>query len=279
MRSPKAKSDAPRMAASRADRVLITGASAGIGAALARAYHARGARLLLLARRRERLEAFAGTLGALTYCGDVCKPEEVQAAIDLAKTSLGGLDVVIANAGFAVRGPIETLAVEDFRRQLETNVLGVIATVRAALPLLRASGGRLAIVGSVAASIPVPGTAAYSLSKAAVRTFTEILALELKGSGVSVTLLTPGMIESDIRKTDNFGNLHAETVDRVPRWVTMPADQAARIMVRAIDRRKREQIITWHAWFLLGAWRCLPGLMRPILARQRSYNARGTDGR
>lgn len=260
------------MTAAKNQRVLITGASAGIGAALARAYHARGARLLLMARRCDRLDAMASEMGALISCGDVCNPAEVQLAIDYAQDSLGGLDVVVANAGFAVAGRVETLTMEDFRRQLETNVLGVIATVRAALPLLRIASGRLAIVGSMAGSVPVPGTAAYSLSKAAVRILAEVLALELKGSGVSVTLLTPGMIESDIRKTDNFGIFHPEATDHVPRWVVMPVDKAAGIMVRAIDRRKREQIITWHAVFLLSAWRWLPWLMRPMLAKQRSWN-------
>lgn len=259
------------------ERVLITGASAGIGAALARRYAGRGARVLLVARRADRLQALAAELSGLVCSGDIADPATSAAAVALAQQEWGGLDVIVANAGFAVAGNVEALACEDYRRQFATNVLGVVALVQAALPALRASRGRIAIVGSVAGTVPMPGTSAYGMSKAALRPFAEALRMELAGCGVSVTLLTPGLVVSDIRRTDNHGIFDPAAVDRVPASLAMPTDAAAKRMVRAIDRRRREVVITWHGWFLLLLWRTMPWLMRPILARARSWNSAASE--
>src|SRR5687768_8104666 len=107
-------------------RVLITGASSGIGAALARLYAARGARLVLIARDGERLNAVASEVGGIAIAGDIADPVVSAAAAAHAQNAWGGLDVVIANAGYALRGDITRLAHQDLRRQFETNVFGVL---------------------------------------------------------------------------------------------------------------------------------------------------------
>ena len=139
--------------------VLVTGASSGIGAAVARELALHGANLVLAARRRERIEALAAELGARVRAVpvevDVTRDGSVEQAVAVAERELGGLDVAIANAGFAVTGRVDRLGLDDYRRQLETNVFGVLRTIYAALPALKRARGQLAVMGSVAGHVPV----------------------------------------------------------------------------------------------------------------------------
>jgi short-subunit dehydrogenase len=230
---------------------LITGASSGIGAALAREFARHGADLALLARRQDRLAALSAEIErqgrrALVLAADVTVDGDVERAVAAARVAFGRLDVVVANAGFGVVGPIESLTLDDYRRQFETNVFGVLRTVRASLEALKASRGRLAIVGSVAGYIATPGASPYSMSKFAVRGLAQALGHELGRAGVSVTLVTPGYVESEIHRVDNTGVFHAEAREPIPAWLIMPAPRAARQIVRAIARRRREVVITGH---------------------------------
>ncbi|HXD97942.1 MAG TPA: SDR family NAD(P)-dependent oxidoreductase, partial [Candidatus Acidoferrum sp.] len=181
--------------------VLITGASSGIGAALAREFARQGADVVLLARRADRLAALAREIEgtgrrALVVTADVTVDGDLDRAVASTEAAFGRLDVVIANAGFGVVGPVESLTLDDYRRQFETNVFGVLRTVQATLTLLKASRGRLVILGSVAGHIATPGSSPYSMSKFAVRALAEALGHELAPTGVSVTLISPGFVES-----------------------------------------------------------------------------------
>src|SRR3954468_5167452 len=156
---------------------LITGASAGIGAALARELARDGADLVLAARREDRLRDLAREIeatgrNAIVVSCDVTRDGGVERAVAAAVERYGRLDIAIANAGFGVAGPVEALTLEDFRRQLETNVFGVLRTLYAALPELRKTRGQFVVVGSVAGHVPTPATSAY-MSKFAVRGFAE----------------------------------------------------------------------------------------------------------
>ncbi len=247
-------------------RVLITGASAGIGAALARRYAARGARLVLAARRIERLEALAAevrSLGgeAIAIACDVARDGEVERAVAAAGERFGGLDVAIANAGFGISGPLMELALDDYRRLFETNVYGVLRTARAAHPALRLQRGRFAIMGSVMGHIPLPGSSPYAMSKFAVRALALSLRDEWRADGIAVTLISPGFLDSDFRRTDNAGRVHERARDPVPAWLRGDVDRAARTMVRAIDLRARERVITAHGRALTWAYRHAPGMM------------------
>jgi short-subunit dehydrogenase len=256
-------------------RVLITGASSGIGAALARLYAARGARLVLIARDGERLDAIANEVRGTAIAGDIADPVVSAAAVAHAQNAWGGLDVVIANAGYALRGDITHLAHQDLRRQFDTNVFGVVATIQATMPLIQASRGRLVIIGSVAGTVSTSDSIAYAMSKAALRPLAEGLRQHLCTTGVSVTLITPGLVVSDIDRRDHAGRLDSTQMPS-PSRLAMPTPVAARKILRSIDRRRRETIITWHAWFLLGAWRWCPWLVRPFLHRARSRRGHDT---
>jgi short-subunit dehydrogenase len=235
---------------------LITGASAGIGAALAREFAARGCSLVLTARRSDRLEELAAELRqggtkVLVARADVTQDGELEAVVSEARQQLGGVDIVVANAGFGVMGKLHELAVDDVRRQLETNLFGVLRTLTATRDELLARRGRFAIVGSISGYLCSPGVGAYSMSKFALRAYADVLRQELRPLGVSVTHLIPGFIESEIRQVDNRGTFHEQARDPVPKWIQMPTAKAARQMVDAVAARCAARVITGHGKVLM----------------------------
>jgi NAD(P)-dependent dehydrogenase (short-subunit alcohol dehydrogenase family) len=246
--------------------VLITGASSGIGLALAEEYAARGARVALLARRAERLEEAAKRLGGAAIRCDVCVDGDVERAATEVEQRFGRIDVAIANAGIGVGGAIDKLTLDDYRRQFETNVFGVLRTVKAVLEPLRRTRGRLGIVGSVNGFLPAAGWSPYVASKFAVRGLAESLALELLPQGVSVTHIAPGFVESEMRLIDKrTGTLKDGARDPVPHWLVMPGRVAAKHIADAIEARQVEVVITNHGKLAAWATRMAPGLVRGVL--------------
>ena len=257
---------------------LVTGASAGIGRALAMEFAREGADVAVAARRMDLLEKLVRDIEglgrrALALRCDVTREDEVRTAVAETVSRFGAIDVAVANAGFGVVGPVEQLTSDDFRRQFETNVFGVIHTVKAAMAELEKSRGRLALVGSVSGHLTVPGTAAYSMSKYAVRSLAEALFHELRPKGVSVTLISPGFVESEFRQVDNQGVLHPGAGDPYPRWLVMPVETAARKIVRAIADRRREIILTGHGKLAVFCQRHFPWAMS-LFFRWSGYQGR-----
>jgi short-subunit dehydrogenase len=265
--------------------VFITGASSGIGAALAREFARNGADLALAARRVDRLEALAADLRnlgrrVLVLACDVTRDQDLERSVAAAVSGLGRLDVVVANAGFGVVGRLERLALDDYRRQFETNVFGVLRTVFAGLPELRRNRGRLVIMGSVSGHVALPGSSPYSMSKFAVRALAEALDFELRPAGVSVTLVSPGFVDTEIHQVDNLGVRHPEVRPRAPAVTRTTADRAARRIVRAVARRRREVVITWLAHLTMQVRRYVPALyvwgVRLFGVRTRPEPGRGS---
>lgn len=231
--------------------VLITGASSGIGEATARELVRRGAKVALCARRTELLEKVAAELraaggSAIAVACDVTRDGDCEAAVARALAEWGKLDVLLANAGFAVAGRLEALSIDDYRRQLETNFFGALRALKAALPELKKSRGRIGVVGSVNGFIGTPATSAYCASKFAVRGLCDAIRPELRPYGVSVTHIAPGFVASEIRHKDNREVVHASSKDPVPAWLVATAESAANEIVNALSRRKREQVVTFH---------------------------------
>jgi NAD(P)-dependent dehydrogenase (short-subunit alcohol dehydrogenase family) len=197
--------------------------------------------------------------------GDVTVEGDLERAVAAARQRFGRIDVVIANAGFGVVGPVEGLALADYRRQFETNVFGVLRTVQATLGDLKASRGRLAIIGSVSGHVATPGASPYAMSKFAVRGLAEALGHELAPHGASVTLVSPGFIEAEIRRVDNAGVFRADTPEPIPAWLVKPADRAARAIVRAVARRRREVVITWYGKLAVFVQRHAPWLVARVI--------------
>jgi short-subunit dehydrogenase len=257
--------------------ILITGASSGIGEGLAREYAKRGARLALVARRLERLESLAAELRATgaevsVHQGDVTQEGDIARVVKEFTSRDIHIDLVYANAGFGVAGPLPRLHLDDYRRQFETNVFGLLRTIYETLDALRASRGRLVLVGSVAGHVAAPSASAYAMSKFAVRALSESLRGDLQRDGIGVTLVSPGFVDSDIRRTDNRGQLQEDAPDPVPAWLRVPTDVAVREIVRGVERGKAEIVVTGHGKIIVFLSRHFPRLVRLLLLR--SYTGR-----
>lgn len=264
-------------------RTLITGASSGIGAALALELGRRGARVALLARRAERLDEVADLVRArggtaLPLIADVTRDGDLEAAVAATVEAFGGLDLAVANAGFGVGGYLARLRLEDYRRQFETNVFGVLRTIYASLDQLLATRGTLVLMGSAAGYLATPRNSPYGMSKFAVRALAGCLQGELEPFGVRVVLISPGFVESEIRLLDRYGRLQEEAREPLPAWLPMPADRAARVIADGIARRRREVVVTGHARVAIVLARHFPRLtawllrsrVKPSTARARS---------
>lgn len=252
--------------------VWITGASSGIGRAMAFEWARSGWKVVLSARRKDLLdEAAAGirNMGgeALVVPADIMDEKSIEDAVQQIITTWGRLDVAVANAGFGVFGSIEKLTAKDWNRQLQGNVTGLALTVKYALPYLKINRGRIGLIGSVAAYLPNPSVGAYGASKAAVHSIGLTLQVELMGTGVSCTTIHPGFVVSEIARIDNEGVWHPERPDPRPAKLMWPTEKAAKVMVNAIIRRKRNYIFTTHGRVIVWLQRWLPGLMRTILSK------------
>jgi short-subunit dehydrogenase len=263
----------------RSKSILVTGASSGIGEELALQLAAAGAHLTLAARRKELLDGLAQKISAaghetpLVVQADVTRDGDLERAVSEADRAYHKLDIVIANAGFGVVGPFSKLALDDYRRQFETNVFGLLRTLYAALPEIQKSRGNLVLIGSVAGWGATPGASAYAMSKFAVRALANSITAELALDGVKVTLISPGFVDSNIRRIDNRGAFHAEAHEPIPDWLVMPTPTAVRQILRAVARGKREAIITRHGKVLVVIERFAPWIIRA--AGRRMAAARG----
>jgi short-subunit dehydrogenase len=266
----------------RGKSVLITGASSGIGEELALQLAQSGAQLTLAARRTDRLETLAqkiagqGTEGTgetqrntrpiVVEC-DVTRDGDLERAVAESVRAFGKLDIAFANAGFGVVAPLKKLALEDYRRQFETNVFGVLRTIYAALPELEKTKGNLAIIGSVSGWVATPGASPYSMSKFALRALANAIAPELRPTGITVTLLSPGFVSSEIRQIDNHGIHHEHAKDPISPRMVVPTPKAVREILRAVAKGKREQIVTGHGKIFVAIERFAPWLLRAATSR------------
>ncbi|CAN5772194.1 SDR family NAD(P)-dependent oxidoreductase [soil metagenome] len=181
--------------------VLVTGASSGIGAATARAFAAEGARLVLAARRRERLEELAGQLGGDTLPLELDVRD--RAAVDQALSGLppewAAIDVLVNNAGLAAgMEPLQEGEVDHWARMIDTNVAGLLWVTRAVVPgMIARGGGHVINIGSVAGHETYPKGAVYCATKAAVDRITKGLRMDMLGTGVKVSTVDPGMVETE----------------------------------------------------------------------------------
>ena len=223
------------MAALSGHTALVTGASSGIGAAIARLLAQHGANLVLVARRKDALERLADELRPNAGIAVTVRPADL--ADEAERITLGaemsGVDILINNAGLGVYGPFADAAWPRLRQMLDVDVVALTHLTHLALPAMRRAGwGRIMQVASTAGFQPVPSYAAYAAGKAQVLSFGVALAYELRGSGVSCTTLCPGVTETE------FFGVAGQQLNRFGRMSVMSAAEVARIGVDAMLRRK-----------------------------------------
>ena len=255
-------------------RVFITGASSGLGAALARQYAEQGAMLGLVARRRELLEQLiAGLPNAerhRIYALDVTDHADLTSAANAFLAEAGGIDVVIANAGVS-QGTLTEYA-EDlpvFERIVATNVMATVATFAPFIAAMKRQvqagdrGCRLVGIGSVAGIRGLPGAGAYSASKAAVISYCESLRVELKTSGIAVVTIAPGYIDTPMTQVNAY-----------PMPFLMPAPRFAEKAVAAIERGVSYRVIPWQMGVVAKLLRLLPNCVYDFAFARAPHKAR-----
>lgn len=244
--------------------VVITGASSGIGWELARVLAGRGAKLGVLARRRDRLESLAEELrgrGAVVETAgcDVSDKQQTLEAIGRLRERLGPVDLLVANSGIGQPTEIEPINLDEIDMMIRVNLLGVVYAVAGVLPeMLQRGRGHLAAVSSLAAYKGLPGESAYCASKAAVCTYMEGLRIQLKPRGIHVTTICPGFIRTPMTSVNKF-----------PMPFLMDADRAAHKIARALERRKKVYNFPWGTTFLMKLTRWLPDFI--VRRRVGSY--------
>ena len=250
-------------------RAIVTGATKGIGRATARALAGRGAKLGLIARNEDDLSAFAEELGdgAVPLKADVADREAVTGAIESFVEQAGGLELAVANAGIARYAPFAEQDPEDVEAMVHTNVLGTINTVRAALtPMLDSGRGHIVVISSGAGLRAFPWAAVYGATKAANKGFAEAIRHELSGSGVSLTTVYPGEVQTSI---------HAEAT-QLPDWRNshdaIRPELVAEAAIEAVEADRREVHIPAQVR-LLALNSLAPGLVDRLLAMIRGGSA------
>lgn len=242
--------------------IAITGASSGIGEALALAYAAPGVRLALNGRDRDRLEAVAGACrakGAIADTGAFDVTDATACADWIAALEAKGpLDLVIANAGVGLEGKSDLAMEQAMRETLRINIDGVLNTVLPALAFMRArKSGQIAIVASLAGFIGLPQSAAYNGSKAAVRVWGESLRLMMAPEGVGVSVICPGFVKSRLTDRNKF---------RMP--FLMSAERSAQIVLKGLAKNKGRIAYPWQMRAAVWLGEVLPASLAERLMRQ-----------
>ena len=245
--------------------VLITGASDGIGAACARAFRARGARLALTARSREKLEQVAGADG-LAIDGDLLDPEVRRRAVEATVDRYGRIDVLVNNAGVGMYAAFWKAEMEMVRRMFDLNLFAALEMSQLAMEHMRRQGGGTIVnVSSIAGKVPLPWFTLYSASKYAVCAMTDAMRMELRKHGIHCMTVCPGYVKTGFQQHALAGH----PPDRLwrARRFAITVEQCAEALVRGVEGDRRTVVVPRTGWLLIWGRAIFPGLVDRQLMR------------
>ncbi len=249
--------------------VLITGASSGIGAVAARAFADKGARVVAVARSEDKLRALAKELGdsLTTFVLDVRDGAAVTETVEKTIHKHGTIDILINNAGYGIFDYVDNMTLEQIEDLMDTNFMGVVRCTKAVLPYMKKAGqGHIINVASIAGKIPTAKAAAYTASKHAVHGFSHALRLELKGSGIEVSTINPGPVETQFF---TLADPSGQYLDNVKAF-TISAEQVARAMIRLAEKPRMEVDIPRYLGTGANLYRAFPRWLDGIVHRLTS---------
>jgi len=256
-------------------RVWITGASSGIGEALARAFHSAGARLILSSRREDELkrvqQACGGEPSTCVLPLDMARSDELGQKARAALAVFGSIDILVLNAGISQRSLTRDTGEPVYRRLMEVNFFGPEALTRAVLPsMLERKSGHVVVISSIAGRFGVPLRSGYSATKFALHGFYEALRAEEARNGIQVTLVCPGFIRTNISVSalKGDGSQHAKMDPQLEQG--MPPEECARQILKGVAARKQEIVVgARREKMLVYTKRFFPGLLARMVARPR----------
>jgi short-subunit dehydrogenase len=242
--------------------VIITGGSEGVGAATARAFARAGANLMLVARGKRKLEIIAEEIRGKTrveiFAMDVADTDVCASLFKKVQFEFGSVHILVNNAGYHKRGPVETVDIDDLAKMIDVNLKGPVVLSRLAVPyILESGGGAIINVGSLAGRTPVPGIAAYGASKAGLRAFTYALAEELAGKNINVAVVSPGPIDTGFI----MDNIDVATDLNFSQPIST-ADEVADEILKLCSSPKRERSMPPISGFLTTLTYLFPSLGR-----------------
>lgn len=243
---------------------LITGASMGIGEAIAKRFLAEGAHLVLCSRDLERTQAAAARLGAgdnaLCVACDVSRRDQVEALARAAVDRFGRIDIWVNNAGFGLNDSVEKTDMTQLRNMFDTNFFGMMECMQVAIPIMRRQGGGdIVNISSVSGHIATPYMGGYAATKHAMQAIGMAARMELKRHNVNVVTVCPGYIATDFSKNMSQGS-HARRVGGAVKYAVGP-EVVAQDTLKAVLKRKRQALTPWYYWIFVKLYQNAPGFV------------------
>jgi len=248
--------------------VLITGASSGIGKQTAIEFAKLGSSIILVARRKNKLEQVENELkqfnvNTLVCVCDVSKKDQVEELSKIVLQKFDSIDILVNNAGFAIYGSVSDLSINEIESQMETNYFGMIYCVKNFLPLmLKKKSGHIVNVASVGASFSVPGVSSYCATKFAMLGFSEGLKHELYGTGVGLTVVSPIMVRTPLFEHPSFTNF-----SKFSTGVSLSSETVAKTIIKASNSSRLEIVVPSVARAVIWFKQTFPFLINPIVGR------------
>ena len=251
---------------------VITGASMGIGEAIAKLFLQEGAMLVICARHVERTRAAAQRIGGtadntLCLACDVAQPEQVSAVMDSAVSKFGRIDILVNNAAIGINDSIEHMKVSDLRQTFDTNLFGLVQCMQAAIPVMRRQGvGDIVNLSSVSGHISMPYMGGYAATKHAVQAIGMAARQELRRHNINVVTICPGYIATDFTRNMIKGS-QPHRVGAAARQAVGP-EVVARDILKAVLQRKRQAVTPWYYWIFIKLYQNFPGFVESQIRKQ-----------